>query len=78
MSQANRMGLNMTTASGSNLSRWFTKKYLASGSDFDYAEELTADSKPEGVRIIFQTELVFHTCFDLALSTPGELGQGIL
>ena len=51
MSQANRMGLDMTTARGSNQARWFTNKYLASGSDFDYEEEIRAERKPE-VRII--------------------------
>ena len=75
MSQANRMGLNMTTASGTNLSRWFTKKYLASRSDFDYAEEMKAESKPDEVRIFLKLNWHFiHTCFDLALSTPGGLG----
>ena len=67
MSQANRMGLDMTTPSGSNQARWFTNTYLASGSDFDYEQEKKAANKSDKVRIISQTELVFHT---LHLSCP--------
>ena len=75
MSQANRMGLrNMTTARGSRLSRWFTKEYLASGSDFDYEEEMKTKSSPDKVRIISQPEVVFHSlllpCPICTLSTP--------
>ena len=69
MSQANRMGLDMTTPSGSNQARWFTNTYLASGSDFDYEQEIKAANKSDSdkVRMISQTELVFHT---LHLSCP--------
>jgi len=47
MSQANRMGLDMTTPSGSNQARWFTNTYLASGSDFDYEQEIKAANKSD-------------------------------
>ena len=65
---------NMTTARGSRLSRWFTKEYLASGSDFDYEEEMKTKSSPDKVRIISQPEVVFHSlllpCPICTLSTP--------
>ena len=73
------MGLDMTTPSGSNQARWFTNTYLASGSDFDYEEEIKAHNKSDKVKIISQTELVYSIpCIYLALSAPlEELGHGI-
>ena len=73
MSQANRMGLDMTTPSGSNQARWFTNTYLASGSDFDYEEVMKAESKPDKVRILSQTQLICHCIISIPKFTLNSI-----